>query len=165
MRYVIAADPGTPLALAVVSEGGKLVGHATDQHVLTDSKNDPEKVANVIRSWGTYMKGRGHDVRVAVEHVGIRPNENLVHAVPFVGSMFMVEAIAAALGFPCERIYPQRWKRAMKLTSSKKVSLGMARAKFPEKAAFFKRMKGHNIAEAALLALYVQQTCNTGEKQ
>lgn len=158
MLYYIGADPGTPLSLAMVSGDGRMVAHATDKHFVRDRMNNAELLATVMKSWSGFQLSKGHTVKVIVEHVGIRPNENLVHAVPFVGSMYLVEGVAAALGLPCMRVHPSRWKRHMKLTANKKLSLQRARELFPDKAMHLRKARDHNVAEAALLALYGVQT-------
>lgn len=152
--YWIGVDPGTPLSLALVTPDGKLSGHSNPANVLTDGTNDPQRIFTLLRSWVGFMRSKGHDVKAVIERVGIRPGENLVHAVPFIGSMYMAEAICASLDVPVTYVHPSRWKRAMKLTSQKGTSVALARASFPDKAVFFRKKKDHNTAEAALLALY-----------
>lgn len=152
--YWIGVDPGTPLSLAMVSPDGKLHGHSNPANVLTDGANDPQRVFILLRSWVKFMRSKGHEVKAVIERVGIRPGENLVHAVPFIGSMYMAEAIFASLEVDVTYVHPSRWKRTMRLSSDKGASVAAARAYFKEKAVFFRRKKDHNTAEAALLALY-----------
>lgn len=152
--YYIGADPGTPLALVMLNAQGAWVAHATGEQLMKEGRNCPYKVAAVIKAWQDWAKEKKGAVKIVVERVGIRPNENLVHAVPFVGSMFMIQAIAGAYSIPCQTVTPQTWKRRMVLSADKKLSLTRAKLAFPNKLAFLKKQKDHNLAEAALLALF-----------
>lgn len=156
--YYIGVDPGTPLSMVMLDSKGAWLAHATGDNVLRDGRNCPYKVASIVKAWQDWVAEKKGGLRMVVERVGIRPNENLVHAVPFVGSMFMAQAIAGAYNIPCRTVTPQTWKSRMKLTSNKQLSITRARLVFPNKTAFLKRISvDHNLAEAALLALFAIQ--------
>jgi len=55
-------------------------------------------------------------------------------------------------------VTPSKWKAHFGLTRDKGVSRGMAMQRFPEYAEKFKRVKDDGRAEAALIALYGQET-------
>ena len=183
--YYIGVDPGTPLSMVMLDSHGAWLAHATGDQMLKDEANCPYKIAAIVKAWQDWVISKKGGLKMIVERVGIRPNENLVHAVPFVGSMYMAKSIAGAYNIPCRTVTPQTWKKRMRLTSNKQASITRARLLFPNKTAFLKRLtKDHDLAEAALLALFaiqhpeedaethrasrrkpVQQPCNTGEEE
>lgn len=154
--YWIGVDPGKIMSLVMLDPNGAWIAHASGPRVSKDGANCPYKIAAIVKAWQDHVKLKKAGLRMVVERVGIRPNENLVHAVPFVGSMFTARAIAGAYDIPCKTVTPQTWKRRMALSSDKKLSLTRAKLAFPNKVAFLKRSTAEDkdLAEAALLALF-----------
>lgn len=86
-----------------------------------------------------------------------------VHAMPRQGvsSMFKFGYIAGGLrmlvaGYriPITLVTPQKWKKAMGLSSSKDEARALASELFPDYASAFARKKDDGVAEAALIAYY-----------
>jgi crossover junction endodeoxyribonuclease RuvC len=65
-----------------------------------------------------------------------------------------IEGIVAHAEVGFEHPYPAQWKRRMGLTSDKKFSRTRANALFPNCAHLWSRVKDHDRAEAAVIALY-----------
>lgn len=69
----------------------------------------------------------------------------------------IIEGVAVAHHLPITKAEPSKWKRKMGLGRDKEVARARATHLFPESADQFARVKDHNRAEAALLALWCHQ--------
>lgn len=167
-RYAIGADPGSPVALALLSPAGKLINAVSWEdvglHIEVRGKtttmwaNEPALIASVINQW---MEDYTTLPPVMViEAAAPRPGEGIVSSCKYVGSQYMLRGIAAGLGIPYQVVAPSKWKRDLGLLHSgtgaqaKEASRAKALAIWPDKAALLKRKKDHNLAEAALMGLW-----------
>lgn len=158
----IGIDPGSPLAMAMVVQG-KWVAHASEKMAYKGQKgkgwyNDYTAVAAVLRDWKKFALDKGYKPAIMAEYVTIRPGENLVAGAKFIGSLYAVQGIAAALEVDFSTVTPSVWKRHLGLSSDKKKSLSMARGLYPDRAWRLAKVADHNYAEAALIATYASQT-------
>lgn len=65
-----------------------------------------------------------------------------------------IVGVLTACGIRIETVSPVKWKRAMGLTTDKKLSRAMAIKLWPDQSQYFSRVKDDGRAEAALLAEY-----------
>ncbi len=149
-----AIDPGLSGAVARL-EQGKLT-------ILRDFKSLPDIARAVC------LLGAGADI-IAIEQVHAMPGEGVVSCFSF-GKSTGVALGAAYLhpGIPVVEIAPQRWQNYFRNRFNipkgkpfKEVTREIASQMFPAQADLFKRKKDHNSADAALLAIYAE---DSGEK-
>ena len=88
------------------------------------------------------------------ERVNAMPTDGRGSAFSFGVTTGKLLGIFEACEIRVELVTPSVWKRAMKLGKDKGESRGLAGRMFPECVEHFGRVKDHNRAEAALLALY-----------
>src|ERR1700722_516155 len=90
-----------------------------------------------------------------VEAVGPRPGEGAVGAFAFGRAKGLTEGILAAAGVPVTWLTPPMWKRIVGIPPGKEGAKDAARSeairRWPDKAAWFARVKDHGRAEAALI--------------
>lgn len=165
-RFVIGVDPGSPIAMAIVSPAGNLKAavsweHVAIQHMAPNSKkmmwvNEPAVICNQLRLW--IDKYTTKPPVMIIEGAAPRPGEGLVSACKYVGSQYMLRGIAAGMGLSYQVVAPNKWKRDLNLTGygeqAKEVARAKALATWPMGASLFSRKLDHNRAEAALLALW-----------
>ena len=162
MPKIIGIDPGCPLTIGVLDTETGPVATYTDEAVAAHIVKRGYKTASWVNQAAlitAILKDEAPDL-IVIERVGLRPNESLSAGIPFVGSMFLVEGIAAGLGLRCRLVPPSVWKPAMKIEVSLKNPKEPARIRaleeWPAHANWFARKKDHNRAEALLLALYAK---------
>lgn len=156
LPFVIGADPGVPLTVALLSPKGKWVAHAvaTSPEGLKNATkyNDPAYMAHVIRTW---KEAAGdHPIVGVVEGVSPRPREGVVSVGKFMGSFWMVRTALSCFNIPYEIVWPNKWKPALGLDHDKRKSIALGKKMFPNRAWRLKLVQDHNFAEAALLAHY-----------
>jgi crossover junction endodeoxyribonuclease RuvC len=90
-----------------------------------------------------------------VEAVGPRPGEGAVGAFAFGRAKGLVEGTLAAAGIPVTWLTPPTWKRIVGIPPGKEGAKDAARSeairRWPDKTAWFARVKDHGRAEAALI--------------
>ena len=153
MTYTLGIDPGNKGAIAILDDKGNLV-EVWDMPTLeikvgkaTKTRISAELLAEELRNWS--------DVKCAyMEAVASSPQMGVSSAFAFGEGFGIVKGVLAALGIPVALVQPAKWKRDMKLNSSKDGSRVMAIAKWPDKAAEFKRVRDDGRAEAALIAYW-----------
>lgn len=159
--YTVGYDPGSVPTLAVLNGDGKLLDLIEEERVGVRIK---DKKSSLWRLSPELLKGelgslaeRG-TVRLIVENVTIYPGQSIASGLQLVGSKFVAIGLAVGLGLQYDLV-ATTWRRSVKLPSKRddpgNAMLRQAAMKaFPEKAASFNRVKDHNRADAALLALY-----------
>lgn len=151
---IVAVDPGTSVTVAVIDSAGYL-GFYEGNRVADAGHNSAVKLSRIFGSMACTYGAK--NTYVICERVFIRPGENLSTGVPFIGSQFMVEGIAAAFGLDFESVTPSAWKQKMKVPGKLvKGANGLicdrAAEIFSNRALFVPPSKMHNRADAALLA-------------
>jgi len=158
-KAIIGVDPGSPLYMALLSPAGKWVAHAGDDAVTVETMgktgNCPKKLAEIAKKWVDEFGGNKR-VEVCMEKVHPMPGEGVLSVAKFVGSMWLMRGIFAALEVPVTLVAPRTWKSVSNLSSAKGMSLARARNLFPDRAWRLKLAQDHNYAEAALLAHYLR---------
>lgn len=155
---VLGVDPGLSGALAYVS-GGRLL-QVYDMPTLAMSRNgkakkvlDMHELARLIRD--------GPPISCAyVEQVGAMPGQGVSSVYAFGYSTGGIVGVLVGIGLTVHQVAPQVWKRYFKIGagSGKDASRAAAKNLFPAAAGLFARVKDDGRAEAALIALYGDQT-------
>jgi crossover junction endodeoxyribonuclease RuvC len=100
---------------------------------------------------------KSHASRAFVERVGARPGEGPVGAFAFGYSAGVVAGVLASAGIPATLLTPPGGKRLVGITrgsnGAKAAALSEAIRRWPDKAAWFARVKDDGRAEAALIAV------------
>jgi crossover junction endodeoxyribonuclease RuvC len=147
---ILAIDIGLTGAGAIF-EGDKPV-EIFDMPVLADGPASRRTINGPLLAELVY---KSHALRAFVETVGPRPGEGAVGAFAFGRSRGIIEGVLAAAGIPVTFIAPVQWKRAVGIPPGKDGAKDAARSKaialWPDKAAWFARVKDHGRAEAALI--------------
>jgi len=98
---------------------------------------------------------KSHASAAFVEAVGPRPGEGAVGAFAFGGAKGLCEGVLAAAGIPVTWITPPTWKRIVGIPPGKEGAKDAARSEaircWPDKAAWFARVKDHGRAESCLI--------------
>lgn len=155
-RAALGIDPGVTGAAAVWIPSQGLVFVGDLPHVRRKSGKlmacmvDPKGVADLILGALSL-----YDVEVAVvELIHTMPRQGVVTMGRMMESYGVIQGVLAGSEVETHLVRPQEWKPAYRLHADKAESLAFARRQFPDWHASFKRVKDHNRAEAALLALY-----------
>jgi crossover junction endodeoxyribonuclease RuvC len=128
---IVAFDPGLCGAVAFVSNDGTLID-CQDLPVIgegTQRRIDAANLAAIIR--------QHNPTRAVIEQVSAMPGNGVSGMFRFGQSVGTIAGVVGALGLPVAWVSP-----------SKSIET------WPDKAALFARVKDHNRAEAALLALW-----------
>jgi crossover junction endodeoxyribonuclease RuvC len=146
---VVAIDPGNEGALLLLSGAGEPLEFA-DMPCIADGVKgrrtvNPILLASIIRKWAP---------RAAyVELIGPRPTDAKVAAFSFGRCRGAIEGVCGALGVPVTMLAVPSWRRAVGLPAgaSKEMARGEAVRRWPDKAAWFARVRDDGRAEAALI--------------
>lgn len=92
-----------------------------------------------------------------IELVSAMPKQGVTSSFNFGKTAGCLEMAVCMIGMPYTLVSPIKWKSELGLNSSGDRSRQRANQLFPSYAHFFKRVKDHNRAEAALLAWYGYQ--------
>ena len=99
---------------------------------------------------------QGRKCRAIVERVSAMPRQGVASSFAFGVGFGSILGVLQTLQLPLELVTPSVWKRALGLSSEKRVSLDKARLLFP--AADLRLAKHDGRAEALLLAHWAQRT-------
>jgi crossover junction endodeoxyribonuclease RuvC len=150
---VIGIDPGVTGALALLTDEGVLLEIA-DMPTLADGTKGRSTVnspllADLLAQW--------HAREAFCEFVGPRPTDGSVQAFAFGRCRNAIEGVVAALSIPIDFITPPAWKRLVGIPPGREGAKDAARSeairRWPDKAAWFARVKDDGRAEACLIAL------------
>lgn len=156
-RYV-GIDPGKSGAVAVLDGYGEIVW-VEDMPVIGGQVSGTVlggMLADLAAESGVGLLAI--DVVAVVERVASYPKQGVVSAFDFGKSYGIVLGVLAALQVRMTDVPPNRWKRAMRLTSDKGLCRRRAIERWPRQAETFKRVKDDGRAEACLLALWLLET-------
>ena len=150
---VAGVDIGAQGALALLTEAGELIA-VEDMPILRDG---PAKRASVNAPLLADILARWHVNEAFVEFVGARPGEGAVGAFAFGRSRGVIEGCCGALSIRVSFLTPPAWKRLVGIPPGKEGAKDAARAeairRWPDKAAFFARVRDDGRAEASLIGL------------
>ncbi len=154
---ILGVDIGTRGAvsrLLVNLSGTAILLGVDDMPVLRDGPAGRPAVNAALLA---ELVARSHVSRAFVESVGARPGEGAVGAFSFGRSRGCVEGVLAGLAVPVTFIAPASWKRAIGIPPGKDGAKDAARSeairRWPDKAAWFGRVKDDGRAESALIAI------------
>jgi crossover junction endodeoxyribonuclease RuvC len=145
---IAAFDPELSGAVAFLSEAGELID-CQDLPVIgegTQRRIDAANLAAIIRSH--------NPTKAIIEQVSAMPGNGVSGMFRFGQSVGTIAGVVGALGLPVAWVSPSKWKREAGLDATAERSRAKAIETWPDKAALFARVKDHNRAEAALLALW-----------
>jgi crossover junction endodeoxyribonuclease RuvC len=141
-------DPGFTGAWGMITHNGNYVSCGdmlhTDRHIETRKVFAEMSQARDLQ-----------DLSIVVEEVHAMPKQGVSSTFKFGMAYGAALAIAERFNTHWELVTPQRWKKAMGLSSDKKDSLAMARELWPN--APLTRAKDNGRAEALLLAEYLRR--------
>lgn len=154
MNYLLGIDPGLNGAMAIIDKQGRLVEvfdmPTVEMKVGRTTKNriSPELLTQELR-------GKWEMIDAAyIEQVASSPQMGVASAFSFGEGFGIIKGVLAALHIPCHLVPPAKWKRDLKLNSSKDGSRAKAIQLWPEQAGEFKRVKDDGRAEAALIGYW-----------
>ncbi|BAQ18339.1 hypothetical protein [Methyloceanibacter caenitepidi] len=144
---IAAIDPGFSGAIAVVNE--EYDCETCDMPVMgTGAKKLVD--GNAIQR---FLSER--DVEYAViEQVSAMPKQGVSGMFRFGTSYGVALGVLQGMSIPYEPVTPQRWKKAMGVSSDKDHARRVAIERLPRAAQQFERKKDEGRAEAALMALW-----------
>lgn len=147
---VLSIDPGMSGGWAILSRDGNLIA-CGDLPVAGEGTQRTISAPLLSAVIDAFMPERA-----IVEQVWPRPDNGATQAFRYGRGVGIIDGVIGAAGLPVTWVPPNKWKRAMKLTSEKEVSRQRAIQRWPSKAGeFFARKKDEGRAEAALLGLYL----------
>lgn len=156
MKFYIGIDPGLDGAIAVLNEKGALIDvfDMSTVEVLV-GKTVKRKVAPaaIVDDLKPYVFQE--ECKAIIEKVAARPGQGVASMFGFGRSLGVLEGVLAGMGVPYELVAPPTWVKAMRVTKGKDGSRQRAMEIWPDKAAYFKRVKDDGRAEAALMALFL----------
>jgi crossover junction endodeoxyribonuclease RuvC len=148
---IIGIDPGAHGAIAVLNEGGDLLGvldMPRTQEVHGKTATNAPLLASLLA--GTHAR------LTYCEFVGARPTDAKASAFAFGRARGVIEGCDGALGLPIVFLTPPTWKRLAEIPSGAE-NTGLARtraiARWPVHAELFTRKCDVDRAEACLIAL------------
>lgn len=147
----LAVDPGQTGAIAILNRDGG-VELLADLPLIRDKSLawiDGSELQTIVRD---ALQGRV--CRAYVERVSAMPRQGVASSFAFGVGFGSVLGVLQALHLPLELITAAQWKRALGLTSDKRVCLDRARLMFP--TADLRLAKHDGRGEALLLAHYAQ---------
>lgn len=153
-RVVVAIDPGLNGGVAIL--GG--TGHLKAFDIPTMGEKTKRRLNGAMLARFVIET---HVTCAVIEKASARPAQGVSSSFRFGMAFGQCLGILEALFIPMETVAPSRWKREMKLDSSKENSRLRAIEMYPKYEHFFTRKKDHNRAEAALLASWWM---NRGER-
>lgn len=163
---ILAADPGTPLTLAVWAPAIKALAFVEGETIAVQRKvgktrrweNEPMLLADGLLAAAPDMDA----AQGVVEAATPRPGQGVTSTASYVGSAWLIRGVLAGFGIPTTVVTATVWKRDMKLNQDKELSRKRAIELFPAFATMFARKKDHNRAEAALLAVWLERQLRNG---
>ena len=151
MSAVLGIDPGAHGAIAVF-DGGELFT-IIDMPVTAEANGRTATNAPLLAG----ILARTHAREAFCEFVGPRPTDGSVQAFAFGRCRGAIEGVVAALSIQIDFITPPAWKRLVGIPPGKDGAKDAARSeairRWPDKAAWFARVKDDGRAEASLIAV------------
>lgn len=153
----IGIDPGISGALAAVDEDGNLIGA---HHIPTLQAKGKRREVNVgaLRTLANKLIGSGKPVG-AVERVSARPGQGVVSMYRFGKACGLLEGLLLGLGVPYITPLPRSWQSVMLKDvegETPKIRAVIAASRLWGNLDLSLK-KDHNLADAALLAMYARR--------
>lgn len=145
----IGIDVGVTGAIAALSEDGSYM-FLEDLPITVYSKfkwTDGQRLLAMLHDMRS-----GQTARAFVEYVAPMPTLGVVASAAMGRTFGSAVAVVQMAGLSLELVSPQKWKKALNVSSDKKSTLGLARSRWP--LADLSLEKHHNRAEALLIAEY-----------
>lgn len=152
---IIGVDPGFTGAVAIWRPAIRSL-YVYDMPVLPNAKGKTELDLHSLFDLLAPEDDTPH--LAVVEQVHAMRGQGVTSMFRFGQGYGAIQMGLAAHRLPVQYVTPSKWKAHFGLTRDKGVSRGMAMQRFPEYAEKFKRVKDDGRAEAALIALYGQET-------
>ena len=154
MSIIIGIDPGQSGGLGAIDGDGRYLGSIPMPVMVVSPTLKAMDVVEILVWFERMDVPEEATARLYIEKVGSMPKDGHMGTFSFGVGFGGLLAVAALSSRPYELVAPNVWKKAMKLTKDKKLSLGRARALWPD--APLGRMKDEGVAEALLLAEYAR---------
>jgi crossover junction endodeoxyribonuclease RuvC len=155
MTTILGIDPGLSGALAVVRDGRLLSIHDMPAEPVGGLGTVKRRVAGAELAWLLrHLRGESDDLAAVVERVGAMPGQGVASTFSLGDTSGAIRGVLQSVGLRVEYVTPAAWKRALAVPADKGGARTIALARWPEQAEQFRRVKDHNRAEAALIALY-----------
>jgi len=147
---IIGVDPGKSGAFAALDyHTGRLLG-VHDMPVVGKIIS-----ANLLAGDVAMYRRPGAIPGVAcIEDVHSMPKQGVATMFSFGRSLGVAEGVLAGSGWSMRYVSPQKWKKALGLSTDKGVSRRRAIELWPDQSELFKRVMDDGRAEAALIAYY-----------
>lgn len=158
-RVTIGIDPGQTGALAVLADGefDRFIDMPTVARRAGGLQINAAGLAASLR--GLMHAHRGAYTLAILEQVGAMPKQGVASTFRFGQSDGVVRGVLGALGIGFVEVPAATWKRHLHLLGADKdAARAMAIQRFPAAAAHLARKKDVGRADAALIALWAQQT-------
>lgn len=155
MSIILSIDPGFSGALASLNQDTQDIC-VMDMPVLTSGKGKTE--LDHIRLFEILSPPGESNVIAFLERVAARPGQGAPATFRFGQGYGAIEMALAAHRIPVRYVTPNVWKKHFGLSKDKGASRGLATQRFPQISHSFSRVKDDGRAEAALIALYAQET-------
>jgi crossover junction endodeoxyribonuclease RuvC len=150
LRIILALDLGVTGAGVVIHDGVPV--DFFDMPCLNDG---PAGRRSINAPLLAELVFKSHASSAFVEAVGPRPGEGAVGAFAFGRAKGLVEGVLGAAGIPLTWITSPTWKRIVGIPPGRDGAKDAARSeairRWPNKAAWFSRVKDHGRAEACLI--------------
>ena len=162
LRVTYGIDPGLGGALAVLADGElQTILDMPTMPVGNYNEVDASLLARYLREARALHPGAYFSA--CLERVGARPSDGGTSAFRFGEGFGKVKSVLEVMGIPFVMPVPAQWKRYYGLIGTEKdASRLLALKRFPTAAPYLQRKKDHGRAEAALLALYHENTDHAG---
>lgn len=154
MSVIIGIDPGQSGGLGAIDGNGGYLDSMLMPVLVVSPTLKAMDVVRIMEWLGGLNTSGEEGVRIYIEQVSSRPCEGVKSVFSFGVGYGGLLAVAALSRHPYELVTPNKWKKALGLNSDKMLSLGRARALWPD--APLGRMKDEGVAEALLLAEYAR---------
>lgn len=143
MKIYLGIDPGLKSgAYGIIDCNGKYI-------YCDDIQSENDRVNTKILREQISQKIYKMDLEIIIENVFVMPGQGISSSGKFMRAVGAIETVAELFA-PVHFVYPNKWKKALGLTSDKQDSLLMARKLW--KDAPLSRKKDNGRAEALLLA-------------
>ena len=148
-RCIVGIDPGLTGGWAVLTQAGAIID-CGDLPVVGDGARRALSAPLLAAIISRHMPSTA-----VIERVGAMPGQGVSSTFKFGHAAGLIEGVLGAMAVPVMHVAPAVWKRHHGLGPEKERARQRAIEIWPAKAAeLFARVKDHNRAEAALIALW-----------
>lgn len=147
---IVGIDPGRSGACALVDTS--VVVDLFDMP-WADKQVDAHELAEMLSFWRNIYEPDA----LVIEQVHAMPKQGVSSTFQFGVSYGIVIGCAHTIGFNVEFVTPQKWKKALGLSSDKDESRLLAMKLWPDSVDSFTRKKDDGRAEAALIAHWKEE--------